>query len=336
MEHASCFASQFTMRRFCLLLLVACVLPTLGACAAPAYPRYQPIAEGSLGAAPQQGYSDYQIDERTYLVTYQGFNPAGTGSWRYLPHVEWIELAHDYVLYRAAELAKSKGARQFVILQRDDSNQAWRVWESYRDRYGHHRSVEIIKGYTPGARVLIRLLPNDEEINLRSENHVHEVDRLLEVLIKGNAQLAAQLEPAAPQENVQASKSRFIRWRVPVLIEDTALERSLTNRKSSLLDAEITEESHGVFGVVLWSRLPLSPLDLLRQCTKIADREGYQVFKLEDWTTEEYRSGRSWNDWNDKSAWFRTKARLVLQHQKDADSLDPVFAVNEIRKNVVR
>lgn len=334
------------MRRICLVLLVVCVLSMLGACAAPVYPRYQPVAEDSIGAArlckdcfgtaPRQGYSDYQIDERTYLVTYQGFNPAGTESWRYLSHEEWIEMVHDYVLYRAAELARSKGAKQFVILHRDDSNQAWRVWESSRNRYGGYRSIEIIKGFTPNARVLIRLLSNDGAVNLRSENHVHEVDRLIAVLMKRNAWLAAQLETAVPQENVLPSKNRFFRWRAAVLIENTALERSLTMRQSSLLDTDITEVSHGIFRVVLWSRLPLSPYDLFRQCIKIADREGYPVFKLEDWTTEEYRPGRSWNDWNDSKAWFRTKARLVLQRQKDADTLDPDFVVDEIRENVMR
>jgi hypothetical protein len=333
------------MRQVCFVLLM-CLLPMLSACAAPVYPRYQPVAEDSLGAArlckncfgtvPQHGYSDYQIDECTYLVTYQGFNPAGTGSWRYLSHEEWIEMAHDYVLYRAAELARNKGAKQFVILHRDDSNQAWRVWESYRDRYGRYTSVEVVMGYTPGARVLIRLLPNDGAAYLGSGDHVHEVDSLLAVLMKGNARLAAQLETAAAQENVRASKSRFIRWRAPVLIENTALERSLTTRQSSLLDADITEESHGVFGIVLWSRLPLSAIDLLRQGVKTADQEGYEVFKLVNWTTEEYRYGRHWNNWNDRNAWFRTKARLVLQHQREPNSLDPVFAVDEIRNNVMR
>lgn len=330
-----------------LFVLLLFVLPTLGACAAPVYPRYQPVAEDSIGAArlckncfgtvPQHGYSDYQIDERTYLVTYQGFNPAGIGPWRYLSHEEWIEMAHDYVLYRSAELARSKGTKQFVILHRDDSNQAWRVWIPAHDKYGRYvRHIETIMGFNPGARVLIRLLSNDGAVNLRSENPVHEVDRFLTALMIGNARLAAQLETTVPQENVRASKNQFVRWRAPVLIEDTAFERLLTSHQRSLLDDDIAEESHGIFGVVLWSRLPLSPIDLLRQGVKVADREGYAVFKLEQWTTEEYRAGRNWNNWNDSNAWFRTKAKLVLQHQKDTDSLDPVFVVDEIRENVMR
>jgi hypothetical protein len=121
-----------------------------------------------------------------------------------------------------------------------------------------------------------------------------------------------------------------------VLLDDSALGPSWTKRKNSLLDTEITEDVPGVFGIVQWSRLPLSPIDLLRQGVKLADREGYAVFKLEQWTTEEYRSGRYWGDWNDWSAWFRTKARLVLQHQSEPNSLDPVFVVDEIRENVMR
>lgn len=341
------------MRRSCLVLLLF-MLPTLGACAAPVYPRYQPVAEDSLGAArlckkcfgtvPRHGYSDYQIDEHTYLLTYQGFNPAGMGPWRYLSHEEWIEMAHDYVLYRAAELAKSKGAGKFAILHRDDSNETWRVSIPIYDKYGHYVGhKEIIMGFHPGARVLIRLLSGDSPVSVRSDNHVHEVGELLTALKKGNARLAAQLVTAASQENVRASKSQFVRWRAPVLIEDTALEPGLAKldpglerRNSSFLDTEIIEDAHGVFTLVQWSRLPLSPIDLLRECIKIADRQGYPVFELEDWTTAEYRPGRSWNDWNDWSAWFRTKARLVLQHQSEPNSLDPVFVVDEIRENVVR
>ncbi len=341
------------MKRLCYVLLM-CLLPMLGACAAPIYPRYQPVAEDSIGAArlckncfgtvPRHGYSDYQIDERTYLMTYQGFNPAGMGPWRYLSHEEWIEMAHDYVLYRAAELAKSKGARKFAILHRDDSNESWRVSIPVYNKYGHYAGhKEIIMGFHPEARVLIRLLSSDSPVNVRSDNHVHEVGGLLTALKKGNARLAAQLETAAPQENVLVSKSRFVRWRAPVLFEDTALEPGLAKlepglekRNSSFLDTEIIEDAHRVFKVVQWSRLPLSPIDLLRECIKIADQEGYPSFKLENWTTGEYRPGRSWNDWNDWNAWFQTKTRLVLQHQSELNSLDPVFVVEEIRESVMR
>ncbi|OQW30090.1 MAG: hypothetical protein A4E19_11080 [Nitrospira sp. SG-bin1] len=69
----------------------------------------------------------------------------------------------------------------------------------------------------------------------------------------------------------------------------------------------------------------------LRECVKLADREGYPVFTLEDWITEEYRPGRYCDDWNDKNAWFRTKARLVLHHHAETNSLDPVFVVDKIR-----
>ncbi len=337
--------SELQLRQICFFFLLA-ILLTVGACAAPVYPRYQPAAEDSLGAArlckncfgtvPQHGYSDYQIDERTYIVTYQGFNPAGIGPWRYLPHEEWIAMTHDYVLYRSAELARSKGARQFVILHRDDSNQAWRVWKRYRDRYGRYDEMELIMGFTPGARVLIRLFADQRASILESDGQVHEVDTLMARLTKSNAELSNQQGVGLSHNYAPANDRRFVRWRVPVLLDDTGLEPSLRNRKSSLLDTEIIEDTRGVFKVVQWSRSPLSPIDLLRECIRIADQEGYPVYKLEDWTTAEYRPGRSWNDWNDWSAWFRTKARLVLQHQSEPNSLDPVFVVDEIRENVMR
>lgn len=91
-----------------------------------------------------------------------------------------------------------------------------------------------------------------------------------------------------------------------------------------------------MFGITLWSRLPLFAIDLLRVGVKLADREGYPVFRLEDWTVGEYRQGTPWDDWMDKTAWFRTKARLVLQRQSEPDSLESVFVVDEIRENVMR
>jgi hypothetical protein len=245
-------------------------------------------------------------------------------------------MAHDYVLYRAAELARSKGTKRIVILHRDDSNQASRVWvSSKRRKYGYSNS-EIVRGFTPVARVLIRLLPNDEEINSSSGNHVEEVDRLLEVLIERNAWLAAQLKTVASQEEVRASKSPFVRWRAPVLLGDSDLGRALKTRRNSLLDTEITEDVPGVFGIALWSRLPLPAIDLFRECIKIADREGYAAFRLEEWTVGEYRQGTTWNDWSDSTVWLGTKARLVLQQQDEPNSLKPVFVVDEIRKSITR
>jgi hypothetical protein len=34
--------------------------------------------------------------------------------------------------------------------------------------------------------------------------------------------------------------------------------------------------------------------------------------------------------------WFRTKATIVLKHQNEPDSFEPVFVVNEIRPNVMK
>jgi hypothetical protein len=155
--------------------------------------------------------------------------------------------------------------------------------------------------------------------------------------MRKNTEIAKQQGVASFPDNTTANEHRFSRWRVPVLLSDSALEPALSNRKSSLLDTEITEDAPGVFEVVQWSRLPLSPIDLFRQGVKLADREGYPVFKLENWTTEEYRPGRYWGDWNDWNAWFRTKEKVVLQHQmSEPNGLDPVFVVDEIRENVMR
>lgn len=327
-EQTGCFTSPLCTSSICFLLMLLIIF-ALGACSSPSHPRYQPIAAGGFKLEPQQGYSDYQIDGRTYLITYQGFNSDTARSWRGLSHEEWIVMAHDYVLYRSAELARSRGAKQFVILHKDDSNQSWRV--SVGKSHG-----QAIRGFIPSAQVLIRLLADDKASIVGSEGQVYDVITLITRLTKSNAELAKRLGVGSSPDTTTADEHRFVRWRVPVLLDDSALGPSWTKRKNSLLDTEIAADVPGVFGIVQWSRLPLSPIDLLRECIRIADQEGYPVYKLEDWTTAEYRPGRSWNDWNDWSAWFRTKARLVLQHQSEPNSLDPVFVVDEIRENVVR
>lgn len=332
-EQTGCLTNPLWISRIGLLLMLP-ILFALGACSSPSHPRYQPIAAGGFRLEPQQGYSDYQIDERTYLITYQGFNSDAARSWRGLSHEEWIEMAHDYVLYRSAELARNRGSKQFVILHRDDSNQSWRVSVGLERRsYTYHQHIQ---GYMPSARALVRFLLDDKTSVAGSEDQVHEVDALIPKIMRKNTEIAKQQGVAFSPDNGTATEGQFIRWRVPVLLGDSGLEPSLVNRKSSLLDNEITEDAPGVFGIVQWSRLPLSPIDLLRQGVKLADRVGYAVFKLEQWTTEEYRPGRYWSDWNDWNTWFRTKARLVLQHQREPNSLDPVFVVDEIRENVMR
>ena len=64
---------------------------------------------------------------------------------------------------------------------------------------------------------------------------------------------------------------------------------------------------------------------MLWQCIKIAGQEGYEVFRLEEWTVEQY--GQS-------LPWFRTRAKVVLQHQMQPESLLPVFEVEKIRASV--
>ncbi|OQW35989.1 MAG: hypothetical protein A4E20_08550 [Nitrospira sp. SG-bin2] len=181
-EQTGCLTNPLWISRIGLLLMLP-ILFALVACSSPSRPRYQPIAAGGFKLEPQQGYSDYQIDERTCLITYQGFNSDAARSWRGLSHEEWIEMAHDYVLYRSAELARNRGVKQFVILHRDDSNQSWRV--SVGKSHG-----QAIRGFIPSAQVLIRLLADDKVSIVGSEGQVCEVTTLITTLIKSNAELA--------------------------------------------------------------------------------------------------------------------------------------------------
>lgn len=103
----------------CLLLVV---LVAMEACNLHAPPRYQALHESSFSLFPgYQGYFDYQIDEKTYLIGCSNYLTAATPfykgdwiSWR------WLKGAQEHTLYRASDLTRGKGKSFFVILLKDD------------------------------------------------------------------------------------------------------------------------------------------------------------------------------------------------------------------------
>jgi hypothetical protein len=189
---------------FLLLLGLLCVL---GACTFPVQPRYQPISESSARIVPRQGYQDYQIDEHTYLVTYENYfsvAPPEHG-WLIDPFSEkWLKGAQEYVLYRAGELAKSKGAKYFAILHKDDWNQI--SFSFTRRRWGPH--------FSPGASVVMRILSRNVSSIPRDEGRIYEVDRLLDSLVQKNIGLSEYQRISLPQDGpVKNNDNRVIRWR---------------------------------------------------------------------------------------------------------------------------
>lgn len=110
-------------RSICCFFLFSLAF-ALGACSFPVHPRYQPISENGGLSRPVQGYQDIQIDGETYFITYMNYYGFSFGHG--LPgdprDDKWLKGAQEYVLYRAAELAQSKGAQYFAVLYQDDWN----------------------------------------------------------------------------------------------------------------------------------------------------------------------------------------------------------------------
>lgn len=299
----------------------------LAACAVPLQPRYQPTSEVSIWSPPFQGYESHQIDERTYLVIYRNYIISG-GPRGNLPTYsldeKWLEGAQEYVLYRAGDLAKSKGAHSFVVLHKDD----WNIIPGRR--YG--------PWFEPSALVLMRILDKNASSIPVDGEYVYEADKLLDSLAKQNIGLAEHRGMSSHLEGaVNRTDNRVIRWRSSVITSDTDLPLLPLGQFGWLgysPKTEITKMSSGVFDIAMSGYYMVSPLELLSECIKLADREGYRAFKLENWTVEEHRVSWNFITWRMR-VWFRTKAHVVLQqHQKKSEDLESVFVVEEIRSNV--
>jgi predicted small lipoprotein YifL len=308
------------LSRSMMLLLI---LLTLGACSHPGYPLYQPFPEGSYSAYPQ-GYQDVQLNGDTYngdtyLVLYRNYkshygllNP---------PDYKWVQGAQEYALYRAGELAKSKGGKYFVVLHKDDWNLI-SVGSGYKGRSQAH--VE------PGAGLVIKVLSNYPLAMQPNEDRIYEIDKLLQNLSEKNSGLAEYLGSPHRDKTVNNTANGFSRWRSPSGVPIPGAQQK------TMFGSVYTKVEHGrtvvpltpsgQFEFAIWDDRFIAPLQFLAECIKLADQERYEVFKLENWTGEEYRG-------NGK-VWFLTKAKIILLHKKEPDSLNAVFVVDELRQNI--
>ena len=311
------------------LILLLWIPFVLDACTHAVQPRYQPISESSIWRPPFQGYASHQIDERTFLIVYQNyFSSIPTeGRWTDPFDEKWLKGAQEYVLYRAGEWAKSKGAHSFVALHKDD-------WIQISNSSGRH----VGPWFMPSAMVLMRILDKNSSSSPGNEDRIFEVDKLLDSLAKQNIGLGEHRGMSSPLEGaVKRTDNRIIRWRSSVITSDSVPTPSLGQGGWIFglwysPKTEITKMSSGAFDIAMSGPYMVSPLELLSECIKLADREGYGVFKLENWTVEEHRAGGDHGDWR---IWFRNKAHVVLQqHQKKSEDLESVFVVEEIRSNV--
>ena len=291
-------------------LLLLLLLPTIGACFS--HPRYQPFPDGSY-ADHAQGYEDVQLDEDTYLIVYRNYHgiPPIVGLWIKPMDHKWLQGAQQYALYRAGELAKSKGGRYFRVLYKND----WNLISASKSKKGGWSHIE------PGAGLVIKVLHEYPTTIQPHGDRIYEVDTLLQDLSEKNSGLAEYLGDAHQDKTVNNTVSGYSRWRSPggVPVGSVFTEFEPGRRIIPLI-------LPGQFEFAMWDDRFIPPLQFLAECVKFADQERYEVFKLEDWTGEEYSgNGR---------VRFRTKAKMTLQHQKESDSLDAMFVVDELRSKI--
>lgn len=313
----------------------------LGGCYPPAHPHYQPLSLKNVLSAPWQGFEDIPIDEQTYLVFYRGYytnNQLFHMGWENDALLEkWLQGAQEYVLYRAGELAKSKGANYFVVLYKDDWNLegTWTI----KTKYGHRPGVSLF----PSAGLIIRVLSDRPSSMQPDDDRLYAVDSLLQLLREKNSGLPLHQVKLPPAESIKSIENGFNRWRSSV--SGYGLEPDPWQWKTTLFEpadfvfdsgTKNTKELNDTFQVVRWAKHfePTLPLTLLRDCVLRAEKMGLKAFKLTDWTVEEHRyTGLSLDQWR---VWFRTTATVTPQHHKESDSLEPVFVVDEIRQNVMK
>lgn len=309
----------------------------LGACSFPVHPRYQPISESGGLSRPVQGYQDIQIDGETYFITYMNYYGFSFGHG--LPgdprDDKWLKGAQEYVLYRAAELAQSKGAQYFAVLYQDD-------WNLSRVERGYYKWRGVDPHWEPGAGLVMRVLSNYPSSMPPNNNRVYEVGMLLQSLIEKNSGLAEYQKKTVHDEPAKTAGDRFIRWRLSVSGYDSVPVPG--TRQTTFIGQEyikfkpgsaIIPQTPDQFEIAIWDDKLISPLQLLSECVKLADQRRYEVFKLMNWTVDEYRNDDTHYREGGWKVWFRTKATIVLQHQNEPDTPDPVFVVDEIRSNVM-
>lgn len=302
-----------------VFLLAACV---------PSYQKYNPAWGG--GELDSQKAYQRQIGDRTFVVTYLGDH-----------RMRGLKGAQEYVLYRAGELAKSHNAKYFEVLYRDD-------WDFL------FRAGKYLMGL-PGAGLVIRILDKDPlTIPREAADHVYAVDKLLEDLAESNPGLAEyQGRSTNFEETERLSDDSFARWRlvfrhykVPsqwfrsvLEISDSESLREEINTRTGEI-GEVIKAPSGKIEVVLRSRWVTmnkwpSPFEFLLLCATIAEREGYKVFQLENWTVEEHQSKpvlfKTYGLVFGFDHEFKIKAHIVFLRQRDPESLGPVFETDAIR-----
>lgn len=300
------------MPRSSLLFLVA-LLPFLANCF-PSHPAYQPISSATIGTH-YQGFEDYQLDEHTFMVSYQIYGGPFSDS----QIDEWLRLAQQYALYRAGELTTNRGGRYFRVLHKDDwRNIGW-------SRGNKSRGPRIVLG----ARIVFRVL---QDTPFELHDGVYEAKSLRERLVQANTGLARyEGKPIALDGGVTIKDKTRTRWRSVVRDnEPTPLTSEGLNISPFYPETKITKLNSHHFRIEMWGHDLLSPIQFLGICTKFTESQGYDAFQFDSWIDEEHVLAGEGN-W---AIWFRTRATVILYAEKPLDVFDAAFSVKEVKTTV--
>lgn len=318
-----------TPRKVIQLCVLGLVLVTMEACVFRSHPLYHSLSQSSAWDEYRQGYFEYQIDEQTYLIGYSNYVTAHA-IWEDVRSLKWLKGAQEYALYRAAEFTKGKGQQSFVVLHRDD-------W--HYTGYGtlsSRRSGPIGLWSSPGAWVIIRIVDANAVPLLKNDDRVYSVDSLLESLARENSGLAKYQGTIVPSSQKDSYvPRRFQRWRSSSSAYNSVrLPASHSHEswpwKYDVVEpgSNVVQTAPGKFTIAVWDEAQISPMQVLWQCVALANREGYKVFKVEKWAIEEHSGGAQGP--HTVRIWFRDMVDVVLQHQKEPNSLESVFEVDEV------
>jgi hypothetical protein len=250
-------------------------------------------------------------------------HPLLTGTWRRRSMNDLMQGARQYALYRAAEFTKGKGQQSFVVLHKDDWSHTGYGRKSPRGRVGLMVS--------PGAWAIVRILDANVIPSQKDEGRIYSADVLLESLAQENGGLAAYRGTSPlPRHEERSDPRSFQRWRlsygmmqnaVPIPWNSGQELFGMTEATDYQPGSKVSLGGPGRFRVTIWDRAQISPMQVLWQCIVLANREGFKVFKIEDWAIDELRA---------YGVWFRNTVDVVLQHEKEPTSLELVFAVEDV------
>lgn len=107
---------------------------------------YQEYSTSPFTFMGHQGYAEYQIDENTYSISFQGNGfTSGVRTYR-------------YALQRAAEVAAQNGCRYFLVLNGRDQTQMNTQTTVYND--GIHQHITTHTEELPATTLYIRIYKN--------------------------------------------------------------------------------------------------------------------------------------------------------------------------------